>query len=151
VRAIRVDGTGQCAYTLDFGDGNNEGRNAVLPDVVRHNYPAQGRYTVVATPTPPCTGEGKSVIVVGDVGAGTVSRLEVSPQTVQAGASIIVTVVGSGRCLVTLDFGDDRQRELTTVLPARVRYSYDAPGEYEILAWTQAPCSGGASADVRVR
>jgi hypothetical protein len=64
VREIRVNGTGQCAYTLDFGDGNSEGRNAVLPDVVRHNYPARGRYTIIATPAPPCGGGGRSVAVV---------------------------------------------------------------------------------------
>ena len=47
VREIRVEGAGRCAYTLDYGDGNSEGRNADLPEVVRHNYPAEGRYTVV--------------------------------------------------------------------------------------------------------
>ena len=40
VRAIRVSGDGTCAYTLDFGDGNSEGRNAAC-------------LTSFATTTPP--------------------------------------------------------------------------------------------------
>jgi hypothetical protein len=151
VRAIRVDGIGRCAYTLDYGDGNTEGRNADLPDVVRHSYPASGRYTVVATPASPCAGRGESVIVVGDTGSGTLSRLEVSPATARTGTDVVVTLVGSGRCRVTLDFGDDQQREVTVDLPSRVRHRYGGADDYEIVAWTHAPCRGGASADVRVR
>jgi hypothetical protein len=151
VRAIRIDGSGPCAYTLDFGDGNSEGRNAVLPDVVRHNYPAGGRYVIVATPAPPCAGAGRSVIVIGDSGAGVLSRLEVASDAARIGTAIAITVAGSGRCRVTIDFGDDQQREVTANLPTRITHRYASAGDYEILAWTDAPCTGSASADVRVR
>jgi hypothetical protein len=151
VRAIRVNGVGRCAYTLDYGDGNSEGRNADLPDVVRHNYPAEGRYTVVATPAAPCTGAGQSQIVIGEGRAGTLSRIEVRPTVLRLGESVAVTLAGSGTCRFTVDFGDDRQRELTESLPYQLRYRYTDAGDYEIVAWTEAPCTGGGWAEVSVR
>jgi hypothetical protein len=150
VRAIRVEGTGTCAYTLDYGDGNSEGRNAPLPDVVRHNYPAQGRYTIAATPAAPCTGGGRSIIAVGGTPAGSVEKVDVRPDA-RVGAEVVVIVQGSGRCAITVDFDDDTQREVTGTLPARVTHRFDRSGDYEIVVWAQAPCTGGGSANVRVR
>jgi hypothetical protein len=151
VRAIRVNGAGRCAYTLDYGDGNSEGRNADLPDVVRHNYPAEGSYTVVATPAAPCTGAGQSQIVIGETRPAALSRVEVRPAVLRLGESVAVTLVGSGTCRVTVDFGDDRQRELTESLPHQLRYRYTYAGDYEIVAWAEAPCTGGGWAEVSVR
>ena len=151
VRAIRVEGAGTCAYTLDFGDGNSEGRNASLPDVVRHNYPARGRYTIAATPTAPCTGGGRSTVVIGGAAtAGSIEKVDVRPDA-RVGAEVVVIVQGSGQCTITVDFDDETQREITGTLPARVTHRYDRSGDYEIVAWAQSPCTGGASADVRVR
>ncbi|HET7221069.1 MAG TPA: hypothetical protein VFJ02_23605, partial [Vicinamibacterales bacterium] len=79
MRAIRVTGDGTCAYTLDFGDGNSEGRNAALPDVVQHNYPADGRYTLVATAAAPCTGIIRTTAVVGVDRGGRIARIELRP------------------------------------------------------------------------
>jgi hypothetical protein len=161
VRAIRVNGSGTCAYSLDFGDGNSEGRNARLPDAVRHNYPAEGRYTVVATAAPPCTGRTQTTIVIGPRSYDDppripdriqeLKRLTVTPLDVRIGDLVDVTVEGSGRCRVVVDFGDDRQREVTEVLPYRMTHRYAIAGDFEIVAWTYPPCDGGASADVRVR
>jgi hypothetical protein len=64
LRAITVNGSGECAYTIDYGDGNSEPRRAALPDVIRHNYPADGQYTITTTATPPCTGSVRSIVVV---------------------------------------------------------------------------------------
>ncbi len=155
-RAIRVNGSGTCAYTLDFGDGNSEGRNADLPDVVRHNYPADGRYTIVAIAAAPCTGRAQASIVVGAPTddrrtALELRRLSVTPVDVSTGELVAVTLEGSGRCRVTVDFGDDRQRDVTEVLPYRLTHRFAVAGEYEIVAWAHPPCDGGASADVRVR
>ena len=154
VRAIRVNGTGTCAYTLDFGDGNSEGRNANLPDVVRHNYPAEGRYTIVATPAAPCTGTTQSTFTVGVDDRPQTSelrRLVVTPAETRLGQPVQITLQGAGRCRVTVDFGDDRQRDVAEVLPYRLTHRYTMSGDYEIVAWTHPPCNGGASADVRVR
>ena len=151
MRAIRVTGAGRCAYTLEFGDGNSEGRNADLPEVVRHNYPAEGRYTVVATAAAPCKGRAQSTLVVGDDRGAMLSRLTVRPRTVRLGEAIDVMLVGSGLCRVTVNFGDDRQREVAEALPYRLTHRYAATGTYQVVAVTHPPCSGGGSADIRVR
>jgi len=155
VRAIRVNGTGTCAYTLEFGDGNSEGRNASLPDVVQHNYPADGRYTAVAVAAAPCTGTARSTFVIGDDEGGTrpleLRRVTVTPVDARPGETVQITLQGSGRCRVTLDFGDDRQRNVVDVLPFRVTHRYSVGGDYEIVAWTYPPCEGGGSTAVRVR
>jgi hypothetical protein len=56
---ITVKGSGPCNYAIDFGDGNNDSRNAPLPDRLTHNYPAAGDYVVNVTAIPPCTGSGR--------------------------------------------------------------------------------------------
>jgi PKD repeat protein len=62
--AITITGTGTCNYAIDFGDGNNDSRNAPLPDRVTHNYPAPGEYIVNVTAIPPCTGSGQRTLAV---------------------------------------------------------------------------------------
>jgi hypothetical protein len=151
LRAIRVSGTGQCAYTIDFGDGNSEGRNAVLPDVVRHNYPAEGQYTITTTPAAPCTGAARSTVVVGDGPGGRVGRIEIERRTARPGQGIAMIVNGAGTCRLKVDLGDGRSREVTAALPHRFTHRYPEPGDYEVFVWTEAPCSGDASAMVRVR
>jgi hypothetical protein len=151
MRAIRVTGAGRCAYTLDYGDGNNEGRNADLPDTVRHNYPASGRYVVIATPAPPCAGGGKAEIAIGGGRSGALLGIDISPRDAYPGQPVAVILRGSGLCRVTVDFGDEQQRELNESLPRRLTHRYAAAGDYEILAWTAPPCAGESSAAVRVR
>jgi hypothetical protein len=155
LRAITVTGTGQCAYTLDFGDGNTEGRNAVLPDVVRHNYPADGRYTISANPAAPCTGGARSVVVIGressSGSSGRIARIDVQPRWARPNESIAVTVSGAGTCRMKVDLGDGRSREMTGSLPHRFTHRYASPGDYEVFVWTEAPCVGDATSVVRVR
>jgi hypothetical protein len=156
MRAIRVAGTGTCAYKLDFGDGNSEGRNAPLPDVVRHNYPAPGRYRVVATASAPCAGSARSSVVVGDSDPdagrvrGRVSAVDVATDA-RTDTPVVINLQGSGYCKVTVDFDDERQREITATLPARVTHRFENRGDYQIVAWAHSPCTGGGSADLRVR
>jgi hypothetical protein len=160
VRSIRVNGSGRCAYTLGYGDGNSEGRNADLPDSVRHNYPAQGRYTVTATAAAPCTGKAQATLTIGEdavprpvpgTDASELTGLLLSRRSVAVGDALGITLQGSGRCRVTVDFGDGRQRELNEQLPYRLTHRYDGAGEYAIIAWTDPPCRGDADIDVFVR
>lgn len=65
MRALRILGSGSCPYTVDFGDGNSDRREGTLPDVIRHNYPAGGRYTAIVTAGAPCTGERRATFTVG--------------------------------------------------------------------------------------
>jgi hypothetical protein len=67
MRALRILGSGTCPYTVDFGDGNSDRREGTLPDVLRHNYPAEGRYTAIVTAGAPCAGERRSTFTVGRV------------------------------------------------------------------------------------
>lgn len=154
-RALTILGNGRCAYNLDFGDGNSEMRDATLPETVRHNYPAAGRYTVVATARPPCAGEMRSTFIVGrDAGRelrGAISGVEVRPQVVRAGQPITVAVAGSGTCKIVVDFDDGESRTVTEPLPYRLTYRYQQAGDYEIVVWTDAPCTGGGEALLRVR
>ena len=49
VRLI-LDGSGACAFTIDYGDGNSDSRSMTLPGSLRHVYSAPGSYTVVIFP-----------------------------------------------------------------------------------------------------
>jgi PKD repeat protein len=62
--AITIEGTGNCAYTIDYGDGNWESRSRTLPDDVRHVYARGGYYTVLAIGDAPCAGSGRATIRV---------------------------------------------------------------------------------------
>ncbi len=61
---ITVEGSGTCGYTIEFGDGNDESRSAVLPDRLRHVYPAAGAYSVVARASAPCSGAARAPLDV---------------------------------------------------------------------------------------
>jgi hypothetical protein len=45
-----IDGSGACAFTIDYGDGRSASRSMALPGSLRHSYAAPGTYTVVVTP-----------------------------------------------------------------------------------------------------
>ena len=151
LRSITVAGNGRCAYVLDYGDGNSEPRTATLPDVVQHNYPAAGRYTVVATAAAPCSGVARSTILVGRNVRGTISRVDVSPQVARQGQPVTVTIAGTGTCRFTVDFDDGESRSVTEALPYRLTYRYAQPGDYEIVVWTDEPCTGQGEALLRIR
>jgi hypothetical protein len=154
-RSITVHGTGPCAFTVDFGDGNRDTRTGALPDSIRHNYPAAGRYTTVVTARPPCRGTLEWTFVVGgqeeDRRAGRISAIRVRPQAVVTGAPVTIAIDGSGRCRFVVDFHDGESRTLTERLPHRLQYSYTQPGTYTIVVWAHEPCVGQGDAIVRVR
>jgi hypothetical protein len=160
LRTITVTGDGPCAYTLDYGDGNTEARNGALPDVVRHNYAAAGRYTIITTAAPPCTGVLRSTFIIkGQSGAvippresgGVVSRVEVQPRVASPGQDLTVSVGGSGSCRFTVDFGDRQVREMQAALPHQFTYRYAQRGDYQIVVRTAPPCTGDANTALRVR
>ena len=62
---VNIDGSGACAFTIDYGDGNTDSRSMTLPGSLRHVYSAPGLYTVVATPNDSqCTGSGRVSVEV---------------------------------------------------------------------------------------
>lgn len=59
---VLIDGTGTCAVTVDFGDGQKEKHDVTLPAKVPHKYLKAGAYDIVATTHAPCSGEGRARI-----------------------------------------------------------------------------------------
>jgi hypothetical protein len=152
VRSITVLGHGHCAYTLDFGDGNSETRGTPLPDTVVHNYPREGRYTVVATARPPCSGTIRQTFaVVGRDLRGSISRVVVQPRTTRLGEVITITVEGTGTCRFEVDFDDGGARTITEPLPYRLTYRYREAGTYDIVVWGHDPCTGEGNTLVQIR
>ena len=82
---ISLLGSGECAYTMDYGDGNTERRTATLPDEMRHAYEADNEYSVVATPEAPCEGTARARL---DIRAISARDLESDgrPRTLDRGA-----------------------------------------------------------------
>jgi len=79
-----------------------------------------------------------------------ISRIEFRPATQEEGAGLIISLLGTGRCTYTMDFGDGKSEQRTAELPDRVQHAYP-DGEFTIVATPQAPCEGVARAKVDVR
>jgi hypothetical protein len=57
---LNIDGSGACAFTIEYGDSHTDSRSMTLPGSLRHVYSAPGFYTVVVTPNDSqCTGSGR--------------------------------------------------------------------------------------------
>jgi hypothetical protein len=148
--AISLLGTGQCAYTLDYGDGKTERRTATLPDRVRHAYTADQEYTIVATPEPPCEGVARAKLDIRAITRG-IWRVSVEPGPAANTPAVVATIEGRGSCVVAVDFGDGTSQKVEGALPAKINHSYEKPGSYELRAVAQPPCRGdvGVKLDVR--
>jgi hypothetical protein len=151
---ITVQGAGACRYTIDYGDGNRDERSRRLPETLRHNYPAPGSYTVTATAETPCTGRAQRVLdvrrVTSPTSGGQVRGIAVAP-VIPVGESAAITVEGTGRCEVLIEFGDGEYYFDTVRLPFRIEHAYREPGRYEVYAGANAPCEGSVVETVRVR
>lgn len=147
---IAIVGTGHCTYGIDFGDGETARRTADLPDRMRHVYPGDAEYTVVATPETPCEGVARARIDVRAITRG-IWRILVEPGPATDAPEVIVTIDGRGTCIVNVDFGDNKTQKIDGTLPARVNHTYPSPGTYEIHAWADPPCRGDTSVKVDVR
>lgn len=147
---ISLIGTGPCTYMLDYGDGTTEKRTAELPDQVRHSYPGDGEYIVVATPDAPCEGVAKAKLDVRAINRGLWGMsAEAGPDT--PNAEMLITLRGRGECAVTLDFGDGTIDRFTVTLPATRSHKYGKTGIYELRAVAEAPCRGEAVATVDIK
>jgi len=147
---ISLIGTGPCTYTLDFGDGTSERRTADLPDRVRHTYPADGEYLVVATPDAPCEGVARAKLDVRAINRGLWGMsAEAGPDT--PNAEMLITLRGRGECAVTLDLGDGTIDKITVTLPVTRSHKYGKTGIYELRAVAEPPCRGEAAATVDIK
>lgn len=64
---------------------------------------------------------------------------------------MLISLLGSGRCTYTIDFGDGKTEDRTAQLPDRIQHTYPADGEYDVLATPQPPCEGVARAKINLR
>jgi hypothetical protein len=80
-----------------------------------------------------------------------ITRIEFRPATEAEGSGVIITLLGSGRCTYSLDFGDGKTTARTAQLPDRVQHVYPADGDYDVVATPEAPCEGVARAKIAVR
>ncbi len=149
IATIHVAGNGTCSYLLDYGDGNNERRNTVLPERVNHAFPSGGTFVVVATAESPCAGKVQDTLTMAR-SQGTVARLVISPERARARTRIGITIEGRGTCRVFLDFADGNEQTIEGALPVRIFHTFARPGRYEVFAWTEAPCNGDAGGVVQI-
>ena len=84
--------------------------------------------------------------------AGRITRIEFRPATSAEGGGVFITLVGSGSCSYTIDFGDGQSEKRTSVvLPDRMRHTYAEDREYLVVATPEKPCEGVARAKLDVR
>lgn len=146
---ISLLGSGSCSYTLDYGDGQSERRSAELPDRVKHNYPGDGEYLVVATPEAPCEGVARAKLDVKAINQGVWSlAAEAGPD--KDNAEMMVTIAGRGECTVTMDYGDGTIDKISGVLPLTRSHKYGKAGVYELKAIAEPPCRGEAGLKVEI-
>jgi len=70
---------------------------------------------------------------------------------VEEGGGVFISLIGSGPCTYTLDYGDGSTERRKADLPDRVRHNYAGDGEYMVVATPDAPCEGVARAKLDVR
>jgi hypothetical protein len=80
-----------------------------------------------------------------------ITRIEFTPAKADEGGGVFITLVGTGSCTYTLDYGDGKSDRRTADLPDRVQHSYPGDGEYLVVATPEAPCEGVARAKLDVR
>ena len=149
---LTAHGQGQCRFRVDFGDGKSGEFTVPLPHTVRHVYSAPGTYAVRMNASAPCEGKHSIKLNVGQVTpSAQLLGIKVTPNPAFTRDRVTLDIEGKGRCAVTVDFGDGRDQKIETSLPSRLTHSYARSGNYEIFAWTEKPCTGEATASVRVR
>ena len=146
---ISLLGSGSCTYTLDYGDGKSERRTADLPDRVKHNYPGDGEYLVVATPEAPCQGVARAKLDVKAINQG-VWGLSAEPGPDKENAEMMVTIAGRGECTITMDYGDGTIDKISGNLPLTRSHKYGKTGTYDLKAIAEPPCRGEAALKVEI-
>ncbi len=80
-----------------------------------------------------------------------ITRIEFRPAPEEDGGGVIVSLLGSGHCSYTVDFGDGTTERRTADLPDQFKHAYQADNEYLLVATPAAPCEGSARARLDIR
>ena len=80
-----------------------------------------------------------------------ITRIEFRPAPEDEGGGVLISLLGSGECIYTMDFGDGKTERRTANLPDEMRHAYEADSEYSVVARPEAPCEGTARARLDIR
>jgi hypothetical protein len=149
--AINVAGRGVCAFTIDFGDGNQQDANGPLPQRVNHTYAMAQTYTVIVAPAAPCSGKFTERLQVATRGGERITGLAIEPMPAGVGRSVTIVVDGVGTCGYRIEYGDGNQEDRVKPLPDRLRHVYNAPGSYVIKVAASGACEGATERTLEVR
>lgn len=149
--AINVTGRGVCAYTVVFGDGNQQETDGPLPQRINHTYAVARLYTVTVAPAAPCVGKFTERLQVAARHGDRITGLTIDPMPADVGRAVTIAVEGAGVCAYRLDYGDGNHEDRTKPLPDRLQHVYNAPGSYVIAVSTSGTCEGGTRQTLQVR
>jgi hypothetical protein len=149
--AINVSGRGTCAFTVTFGDGNQQELNGPLPQRVSHTYAVEQTYTVIVAPAPPCAGKFSDKLQVAARGGNRITGLAIDPMPTNVGRAVTIDVEGAGACSYHVDYGDGNGEDRSKPLPDRLRHVYNTAGSYVIRVEASGGCAGRAQRTLDVR
>ena len=149
--AINVTGRGACAFTIDFGDGNQQDFNGPLPQRVNHTYAVARIYTVIVAPAPPCTGKFTERLQVATRAGERITALTIDPMPGRVGQTVTIVVEGVGTCGYRIEYGDGNNEDRSKPLPDRLHHVYNAPGSYAIKVAASGRCEGATERTLEVR
>ena len=149
--AINIEGRGACAFTVNFGDGNQQDFSGALPQRVNHTYAVARTYTVIVAPAAPCTGKFTERLQVATRGGERITNLTIDPMPADVGRGITITVDGVGTCTYGIDYGDGNREDRSKLLPDRLHHVYNAPGSYVIAVEATGTCRGRTQRTLDVR
>jgi hypothetical protein len=149
--AINVVGHGACAFTVKFGDGNQQEVSGQFPQRINHTYAVAKTYTVIVAPVAPCVGKFTERLQVAARGGARITGLAIDPNPADTGRLITVDVEGAGNCGYRIDYGDGNHEDRTKPLPDRLHHVYNAPGSYTIAVAAAGACDGRSQHILDVR
>ncbi len=149
--AINVVGRGGCAFTLSFGDGNQQEVNGPLPQRINHTYALAQTYTVIVAPVAPCVGKFTERLQVAARGGERITGLTIDPMPAEARRGVTIVVEGVGTCGYRIDYGDGNHEDRTKPLPNRLHHVYNTPGSYIIAVEASGTCEGRTQRTLDVR
>ena len=148
---IAIVGHGACAFTVSFGDGNQQDVSATLPRTLSHTYSLADTYTVIVAPVAPCAGKFTDTLQVAPRGGSRITGLTIdpAPATVRRGVAIVVN--GYGSCTYNVDYGDGNDEDRSKALPDRLHHVYNAADSYVIAVSGTGACQGRAERTLEVK
>jgi hypothetical protein len=149
--AINVAGHGACAFTVNFGDGNQQDVSGALPQRVNHTYAVAKTYTVIVAPASPCTGKFTERLQVATRGGERITTLTIDPTPADVGRGVTIVVDGVGTCTYRIDYGDGNREERSKPLPDRLHHVYNAAAAYVVAVEAVGPCEGRTQRTLTVR